>query len=60
MKGKDENTVLALGTFLVGMLEMARLVVLGIRELWAIGLVWLGSLVLVYSLQRLLVIFILR
>ena len=52
MAGKDESTVLALGVFLVGMLGMVGLMVLGIKELWALGLVWLGSMVLVYSLQQ--------
>ncbi len=52
MAGKDESTVLALGAFLVGMLGMVGLMVLGIKELWALGLVWVGSLVLIYSLQQ--------
>ena len=52
MAGKDESTILALGTFLVGMLGMGGLMVLGVKELWAVGLVWGVSLVLVYSLQQ--------
>jgi len=52
MAGKDESTVLALGVFLVGILGMAGLMVLGIKELWALGLVWVASLVLVHCLQQ--------
>lgn len=52
MAGKGESTVLALGVFLVGMLGMAGLMVLGIKELWALGLVWVASLVLVHCLQQ--------
>ena len=52
MAGKDESTVLAVGGFLVGMLGMDGLMVLGVKELWALGLVWVVSLILVYSLQQ--------